>query len=128
MVEYHFDERNNGLITIDDSTVKQTLNIYRCHNTVVKVSSKINAILIDDCSRVSVVCDDVVSSIDVVNCQVRPRPPSLHLRSNAQFLFLGRVACQPVPSCSTRTGRKEGRTSVLFVAHLPSAPPPIATC
>ena len=69
-VEYFFDERNNGMIEIEGSTVKETLNIYRCHNTVVVVKGKINAVLIDDCSRVSVVCNsDVVSSVDVVNCQ-----------------------------------------------------------
>merc|ERR1711865_286592 len=64
--EYHVDDR--GLI-IADSNVKQTLNIYRCINACIQVKGKINAILLDDCDKVSIVCNDVVSSIDVVNCK-----------------------------------------------------------
>eukprot|EP01050_Picozoa_sp_SAG11_P035092 SAG11_NODE_12695_length_690_cov_1.050761_1_plen_160_part_00 len=69
VVEYFFHASEKQLIKIDGSTVKETCNIYRCHNTVIQITGKINAILLDDCSRCSIVCSDVVSSIDAVNCQ-----------------------------------------------------------
>ena len=33
------------------------------------IKAKINAVLLDDCEKTSIVCSDVVSSIDIVNCK-----------------------------------------------------------
>ena len=35
---------------------------------MIQIKGKINAVLLDDCDKTSVVCTHVVSSIDVVNC------------------------------------------------------------
>jgi adenylyl cyclase-associated protein len=93
--EYHVDDR--GLI-IADSNVKQTLNIYRCVNACIQVKGKINAILLDDCDKVSVVCNDVVSSIDIVNCngcevQADGKVPTILIdKTDGCQLYLGPAA------------------------------------
>ena len=66
--EYYIDDRTGNLV-ITDCDVKETVTIFRCINTVVQIKGKINAVLLDDCEKTSIVCNDVVSSIDIVNCK-----------------------------------------------------------
>ncbi|KAL5493171.1 hypothetical protein EMCRGX_G014309 [Ephydatia muelleri] len=48
---------------------KQTVYIFKCNKSVVKVSGKCNSIAIDNCKHVAVVFDDVISAVEVVNSQ-----------------------------------------------------------
>jgi adenylyl cyclase-associated protein len=66
--EYYVDDRTGNLV-ISECTVKESITIFRCINSVIQIKGKINAILLDDCVKTSIVCSTVVSSIDVVNCK-----------------------------------------------------------
>jgi adenylyl cyclase-associated protein len=66
--EYYVDDRTGNLV-ISECTVKESITIFRCINSVIQIKGKINAILLDDCDKTSIVCSTVVSSIDVVNCK-----------------------------------------------------------
>jgi len=64
LVEWQDDNKS---IEIKETEAKQTVYIYKCTKSVIKISGKINAITIDGCQRVSVVFDDAVSGVELVN-------------------------------------------------------------
>jgi len=61
--------KNNPSVHISQTEPNQTVYIYKCEGTTVKVDGKVNAITLDSCKKVAVVFDTVVSSCDVINCQ-----------------------------------------------------------
>jgi len=65
VLEYIVD---GGKIELEPD-IKHSLYVYGCVNTVINISTKINQIQIDACKKVSLVCTDVLASIDVVNSQ-----------------------------------------------------------
>ena len=91
---------------ISDCDPKETITIFRCINCVVQIKGKINAVLIDDCEKTSVVCADVVSSIDVVNCksvevQADGKVPTLLIdKTDGCQLYLGEQATDATIICS----------------------------
>merc|ERR1712166_382771 len=95
--EYYVDDRT-GTIKIEGCSVKETVTIFRCINCVIQITGKINAILLDDCEKTSIVCTDVVSSIDVVNCksveiQADGRVPTILVdKTDGCQLYLGKSA------------------------------------
>ncbi|KAL4915548.1 adenylate cyclase associated N terminal-domain-containing protein [Aspergillus aurantiobrunneus] len=62
----HFD--NPGEIVEIPAKQNQSILISRCNKTILKVSSKANAIAIDNCQGLSIIVDSLVSSLDVVKC------------------------------------------------------------
>merc|ERR1712130_298165 len=56
-------------VNISDAQPNQTVYIYKCTGTTVKIQGKVNAITLDSCKKVAVVFDTVVSSCDFINCQ-----------------------------------------------------------
>uniref|UniRef100_A0A8R1HT34 Adenylyl cyclase-associated protein n=1 Tax=Caenorhabditis japonica TaxID=281687 RepID=A0A8R1HT34_CAEJA len=66
IVEYFVNEPN---IVIDVADKKQTVYIFRCENSVIKVNGKANSITLDGCKKTSVVFDALVAQCETVNCQ-----------------------------------------------------------
>jgi len=66
VVEYQV---NNSNIVIDQTELKQTLYIYRCKASTVHIKGKINSISLDDCEKLGVVFDSLLSGIEAVNCR-----------------------------------------------------------
>ncbi|CAG5132682.1 unnamed protein product, partial [Candidula unifasciata] len=66
VVEYH---KNNKNIVLDNVDIKQTVYIYKCEDCVIKVVGKLNSIVVDSCKKTGIVFDDLVSSLEFVNCQ-----------------------------------------------------------
>jgi len=69
-------------IEIKETEPKQTVYIYKCDNSVVKVTGKINTILLDSCKRVAVVFESAVSGCEIVNSnsveiQITGKVPSI---------------------------------------------------
>uniref|UniRef100_A0A1I7TZ74 C-CAP/cofactor C-like domain-containing protein n=1 Tax=Caenorhabditis tropicalis TaxID=1561998 RepID=A0A1I7TZ74_9PELO len=64
--EYFVNDPN---IVIDVADKKQTVYIYRCENSVIKVNGKANSITLDGCKKTSVVFDALVAQCETVNCQ-----------------------------------------------------------
>lgn len=66
IVEYQEDNPN---MAITDGNSKQTVYVFRCVKSTIKVTGKVNSICLDNCKKVALVFDNVISSIEVVNSQ-----------------------------------------------------------
>ncbi|MEW5318136.1 MAG: hypothetical protein WDW38_009382 [Sanguina aurantia] len=56
-------------LELSDTSPKQVVYIYGCRDSVIQVKGKVNAITLDGCSGTGVVFEDVIASVEVVNCQ-----------------------------------------------------------
>lgn len=56
----------NDLI-IEAPKMNQAVSVYKCKDCVVQVQGKVNAITLDGCTKVGVIFEDVVSSVETVN-------------------------------------------------------------
>jgi adenylyl cyclase-associated protein len=63
-----FQNKRNDLV-IDQTEIKHTVYIYKCKECTITVKGKVNSILMDNCSRVALLFDDVLSTIEFINCQ-----------------------------------------------------------
>jgi len=94
-VEY---QTNNKNIVISETEAKQTCYIYRCNNSTIQIKGKLNAITLDDCTKVAVVFDTVVASFEIVNCksvevQVTGKVPSFAIdKTSGVQLYLSKDA------------------------------------
>ncbi|KAJ3323813.1 F-actin-capping protein subunit alpha [Boothiomyces sp. JEL0866] len=59
----------NNEIVIDQTEIKHTVYIYNCQNSTIKVIGKVNAISLDNCKKVGLLAENIVATLDVVNCQ-----------------------------------------------------------
>ena len=65
-VEYF---KNKQDIAINEVEVNQSVYVYKCEGSTVKVNGKCNNIIIDGCKKTAVVFESVVSSVEFINCQ-----------------------------------------------------------
>ncbi|KAG9479209.1 hypothetical protein GDO78_012730 [Eleutherodactylus coqui] len=63
-VEYH--EGVNNLV-ISETELKQVAYIYKCKKTTLQIKGKINSIILDNCTKLGLVFDDVVGIVEVIN-------------------------------------------------------------
>jgi len=66
IVEYQISNQN---ITIEGK-LKQTVYIYYCRDSVIKINGKINNITLDNCGRTEVIFESVLGACEVVNCKL----------------------------------------------------------
>ena len=66
VVEYF---KSNPNVSIDVSAVNQSVYVFRCEGSTVKINGKCNNVIFDGCKKSAVVCDSVVSSVEFINCQ-----------------------------------------------------------
>lgn len=66
LVEYFKGDRE---INIDGAQMNQTIYIYKCENSAVKVTGKCNNVILDSCRKTGVVFESLVSGCEIVNCQ-----------------------------------------------------------
>merc|ERR1719411_993277 len=67
MVENY--EAEDGLIVIDKANLKSNVFISMCDGCTVQIPGKVKAVTIDNCVKVRVFVQDVVSTVEVVNCK-----------------------------------------------------------
>lgn len=60
---------NNRNIVIDQTTIKQTVYIYKCKESTIVIKGKVNGVTLDSCKKTAVVVDDLISALEFVNCQ-----------------------------------------------------------
>jgi len=65
-VEYFNGDQS---ITIDGAETNQSVYIFKCEKSTIKVNGKCNNIIVDGCKKTAIVFDAVVSSIEFINCQ-----------------------------------------------------------
>ncbi|KAG8442344.1 hypothetical protein GDO86_011226 [Hymenochirus boettgeri] len=63
-VEYQ--EGVAGLV-ISETELKQVAYIFQCKKTTIQIKGKINSIIIDNCTKLGLVFDDVVGIVEVIN-------------------------------------------------------------
>lgn len=66
LVEYQVDEKN---LTIKVNEMSESIHLYKCKNIVLQISGKANSLILDSCVKTAVVFNDIVSSVEFVNCQ-----------------------------------------------------------
>ena len=64
IVEYFKGDMN---LSIDDVRLNQTVYIYKCENSAVKITGKCNNVVLDSCKKTGVVFDSLVSGCEIVN-------------------------------------------------------------
>lgn len=85
-------------LRITETEPRQTIYIYRCENTTIQISGKVNTIIIDACKKVGVVFENAISGIEVVNStglevQVTGKVPSVAIdKTTGIQLYLGKDA------------------------------------
>lgn len=67
MVENY--EAEAGLITLDQANLKSNVFISMCDEMTVQIPAKVKAVTIDSCVKVRVFVQDVVSTVEMVNCK-----------------------------------------------------------
>lgn len=65
VVEY----QKNQSLQITDTSIKQNVYVYRCLGSGIQISGKVNNVVIDGCKKTAVVVDEVVGSLELVNCE-----------------------------------------------------------
>lgn len=80
-IEYHED---NKAISIDQTELNQTVNVFNCKNCIIQVKGKINAVQMTNCIKTSIVVDTLVSSLEVTGSpsftvQITGRAPTILL-------------------------------------------------
>lgn len=66
VVEYQQKQDN---IVIDQTDMRHTVYVYKCVDSLLQIKGKVNAITLDSCQRVSLVFDNCVASVELVNCK-----------------------------------------------------------
>jgi len=61
-------QENNNNIEITETELKQTIYIYKCEKSVVRIKGKVNSVSLDGCKRVSVVFEHALALCEMVNC------------------------------------------------------------
>ncbi|XP_053322637.1 adenylyl cyclase-associated protein 2 [Spea bombifrons] len=61
-----FQEGVNDLV-ISETELKQVAYIFKCKKTTLQIKGKINSIIIDNCTKLGLVFDDVVGIVEVIN-------------------------------------------------------------
>ena len=65
-VEY-FNKKHDLLI--DQTDLKQAVYMYKCSECTITIKGKISSISLDNCSRVALIFDDILSKVDFVYCR-----------------------------------------------------------
>ncbi|KAL6063447.1 suppressor of rasval19 [Balamuthia mandrillaris] len=59
-------QKGNSSIVVEAQNNKETVNIFSCEDSVVQVKGKVTNILVNGCTKVGVVFEDVISQVEVV--------------------------------------------------------------
>lgn len=66
MIEYQVGQKD---LVVKDTEMSQSVNVYKCKDSLIIVKGKVNSITVDSCTKTSLVFDDIVSVVEFVNCQ-----------------------------------------------------------
>ncbi|KAI1289696.1 Adenylyl cyclase-associated protein 2 [Halotydeus destructor] len=66
LVEYQNGRKD---IVIPDAEMNQSVNLYKCKDTLVQIKGKVNSVIVDSCIKTAVVFENIVAVVEFVNCQ-----------------------------------------------------------
>jgi adenylyl cyclase-associated protein len=81
-------QENNNSIEINETELKQTIYIYKCEKSVIRIKGKVNSVSLDGCKRVSVVFEHALALCEMVNC------------TSIEVQCTGRVPAVAIDKCS----------------------------
>jgi adenylyl cyclase-associated protein len=85
------ENQGEGVVTVEVTDPKHSVYIFGCVGATVDVKGKCKLVCIDSCKKIQVLVDDVISSVETVNCQrmkvqVRGMVPSVAIDKTDGFL------------------------------------------
>jgi len=80
--EVEFQTEAQGVVNVEVTDIKQSVYIYKCDGATINITGKAKGVSVDGSKKCKVLCDSVVSSIEVFNSQrlqvqVREQVPSI---------------------------------------------------
>ena len=61
--------RNNSLLSIKNPDMSQSVYVFGCDGSTLKIEGKVNNVVVDSCKKMSIIFVDVISACEFVNCQ-----------------------------------------------------------
>ncbi len=61
--------RNNSNLSIKNPDMSQSVYVFGCDDSTLKIEGKVNNVVVDSCKKMSVIFVDVISACEFVNCQ-----------------------------------------------------------
>ena len=62
-------QRGRHDLEIESSNLKECAYVFDCHDCTVVVRGKISSVVLDNCSKVGVLCDNLLSTMEFINCK-----------------------------------------------------------
>jgi len=113
IVEYQTKEQNtsasnNGVISIECKDPKHQVYIFKCSNVTIDVKGKCKGIVVDGCTRVNVLFDNIISVVELVNgknlaIQTRGIVPNVAIDKTAGCMVYLSKESAPVTTFVTST-------------------------
>jgi len=113
IIEYQTKEQNtsassNGVISIECKDPKHQVYIYKCSNVTIDVKGKCKGIVVDGCTRVNVLFDNIISVVELVNgknlaIQTRGVVPNVAIDKTAGCMVYLSKESAPVTTFVTST-------------------------
>ncbi|WVR03407.1 hypothetical protein IAU60_000398 [Kwoniella sp. DSM 27419] len=106
MVEYQEDNRE---ISITETELHQTVHIFGCKNSVVRIGGKINAVTMVGCKKTSVVLDSAVSSLSITSSpsfeiQITGSIPTIQIdNTDSGQIYLSKDCMETVEIITSKT-------------------------
>lgn len=97
-------QQGRGDLLITETDLKQAVYVYQCRDCTLTVKGKVNSILLDSCSKVGLLFDDVLSTVEFINCK------------SVQMQVLGRVptvAIEKTDGCQVYLSKNSMDTEVI---------------
>lgn len=65
-VEYQNGANGDNAVNLE-TDLKQTVYVFKCHDSLIKINGKVNAIVLDNCSKTACIFDEALASVELVN-------------------------------------------------------------
>ncbi|KAI8438642.1 hypothetical protein MSG28_011068 [Choristoneura fumiferana] len=66
LIEY---QKGNPNLVVENAEMNNVVYMFRCRDSSLTVRGKVNGVVLDSCTKCAVVFDNLVSSVEFVNCQ-----------------------------------------------------------
>lgn len=99
----------SGIVNVKVESNKESVYIFKCGNAVIDIRGTGKSILIDGCNKTQILCDEMISTVEFVNCknvkfQVRETVPTITIDktdSIVTYLSWKSMGCNFVTSKSS---------------------------
>ena len=115
------DTCEGGVCKVTVTDPKQQVYIYKCENVTIQITGKMKSVILDSCTKVGVVFDQVISACEVVNCK-RVQVQSTNLcpsfsidKTDGIVVHLTNEAISQSSFVTSKSSEMNGKKLVFFV-------------